>query len=199
MNTLVIATYNKGKLSEINQILKNIPFELKSLDLIGFTDEIAETGNSFKENAHIKAVTVGKKTGLLTLAEDSGLEVDALSGKPGIYSARYAPGNDEDRVNKVLHELEGLPEEKRTARFVCVAALFDPKINKTYFFEGESRGVITEKPIGKNGFGYDPIFYNLDLNKTNSEATVEEKNSVSHRARALIKVKQFLPHVQVTP
>lgn len=189
---LLIATTNKGKLSEINHILKNITYEIKSLDQIGWSDEINETGNSFRENAQIKAEAVGKKTGQLTLAEDSGLEIDALSGRPGIYSARYTAGNDKDRVNKVLEELKAVSNKKRTARFIAVAALFDPQKNKIYFFEGESKGIITEKPIGNNGFGYDPIFYNPDLKKTNAQASEEEKNLVSHRARALLKLKQFL-------
>ena len=189
---LLIATTNKGKIVEINQILKNTPFVLKSLAEVGFNQEIEETGKTFAENARIKATTAGKKTGLLTLAEDSGIEIDALEGAPGIYSARYAPGSDSDRVNKVLKDLIDIPKEKRTARFVCVAALFDPEKNTVRFFEGESWGMITEKPIGVNGFGYDPIFYNPDLEKTNGEASLEEKNKVSHRARALLKVKKFL-------
>ena len=192
MQIIVLATSNNGKLLEIRNILENIPFEIKSSMELGFHNEIAETGKSFRENAKIKAETVGKKLKILTLAEDSGLEVDALSGKPGIYSARYVEGSDSDRVNKILEDLKNVPKEKRTARFFCVAALYDPVLDKTEFFAGESRGLITEKPVGKNGFGYDPIFYNFDLKKTNSESSLEEKNRVSHRARALIKVKEFL-------
>ena len=189
---LLIATYNNGKLLEIKQILNKIPFDLKSLGQISFKDNINESGKTFKENAKLKAEYAGKKSGFLTLAEDSGLEVDHLRGKPGIYSARFAPGSDQDRVNKVIRELIGIPEEKRTARFVCVAALFDPEKSKTIFFEGESRGLITEAPVGNNGFGYDPIFYNFNLKKTNAQASSEEKNLVSHRARALNKVRTFL-------
>ena len=189
---LIIATTNKGKLIEIKEILKGIPYEIKSSAEFGFNSDIPETGMTFKENSQIKAEFVGKKTGILTLAEDSGLEVDYLGGRPGIYSARYLPGSDDDRLKKVLSELKGVPKEKRNACFICVAALFDPNKNKTYFFEGDSRGYITEKPYGKNGFGYDPIFYNLELKKTNAQASSAEKNRVSHRARALIKVKEFL-------
>lgn len=190
--TLIIATGNKNKIIEIKNILKNIPFEIKSSAQVGINEDVPETGKTFQENAQIKAETIGRKINKLTLAEDSGLEVDALSGRPGIYSARYVPGSDEDRVNKVLEELKGIPKEKRTARFICVAALYDPRTQKTEFFEGVSRGVITQKPAGVNGFGYDPIFYNLDLNKTNAQATLTEKNLVSHRAHALAKVKDFL-------
>ena len=189
---LIIATTNKGKLIEIREILKGIPYEIKSSAEFGFNSDIPETGMTFKENAQIKTVFIGRKTGMMTLAEDSGLEVDYLGGRPGIYSARYLSGTDQDRYNKILAELNGVPREKRQARFVCVAALFDPQKNKTFFYESESRGVITEKPYGKNGFGYDPIFYNLELKKTNAQASSAEKNRVSHRARALIKVKEFL-------
>ena len=167
IKTVIIATSNKGKLIEIKEILKGIPFQIKSLPELDFKIEIDETGKTFKENALIKAKTVGEKTNLLTLGEDSGLEFDYLYGKPGIYSARYIPGTDQDRVNKVLEELKRVPREKRTARFICVAALYDPRTQKTEFFEGVSRGVITQKPAGENGLGYDPIFYNLDLTKIN--------------------------------
>ncbi|OGG03664.1 hypothetical protein A2W14_04080, partial [Candidatus Gottesmanbacteria bacterium RBG_16_37_8] len=144
-----------------------------------------------------KAEFVGKKTGLLTLAEDSGLEIDFLAGKPGIYSARYHPGSDSDRIKKVLRQLKGVRKEKRTARFICVVAIFNPNTNKIKFFRGESRGYITEKPLGQNGFGYDPVFFNLDLGKTNAQATPHEKNRVSHRARALQKVKEFSQHIHL--
>lgn len=190
--TLIVATSNPGKLKEIRQLLNNIPFKIKSQMDIGFDQEIPETGNSFQENAEIKAKTVAKYTGVLTLAEDSGLEVEYLGRKPGIYSARYAPGSDMDRVYKVLEELKSVPQKNRTAKFICVAALFNPETGKVIFFRGESKGFITEEPLGKNGFGYDPIFYNTDLKKTNGEASDAEKNSISHRARAINKVKDFL-------
>lgn len=190
--TLLIATHNKNKLQEIKEILQDIPFKIKSLIDIGFSEEIKETGGSFKENAKIKAVFVGKRTGLFTLAEDSGLEIDALDGRPGIYSARYEMGSDLDRINKILNELKDTPKEKRTARFMSVIALFNPQTKNILFFKGVSRGLITEKPLGDGGFGYDPIFFNLDLGKTNAQATSEEKNRVSHRASALKKVKQYL-------
>lgn len=192
MPKLLIASRNTGKFKEIRAILKNIPYEIISLDDLGITSEIPENGKSFRENAEIKAKFAGQKSGLLTLAEDSGLEIDVLNGRPGIYSARYIPGSDTDRLNKVLEDLKGVAKNKRTARFVCAAALFDPLSGKTIFFEGESKGLITEKPQGAGGFGYDPIFYNFDLKKTNATATPAEKNRVSHRARALCKLRDYI-------
>lgn len=224
---LLIASTNPGKIREIKEILKGIPFELRTLDDIDLSEEIQETGKSFAENAIIKAKTTGEKIGMLTLSEDSGLEVDVLNGRPGIRSARYAEGSDLDRINKLLKELKDVPKEKRTARFRAVAALYIPVSSHPevstegsserserrnasldsssrryvgtqndkggiFTFAGVSEGYITEKPIGKNGFGYDPVFFNLDLGKTNAQATLKEKNRVSHRARALQKVKDFL-------
>lgn len=189
---LLLATRNPGKIREIKEIFKGVPFELRTLDDIGFKEEIQETGKSFAENAILKAKTIGEKTKMLVLTEDSGLEVDALAGKPGIYSARYTRGSDSDRINKVLIELKEVPKEKRTAKFRAVVAIYDQEKKKIQTFDGVSEGYIVEKPVGTNGFGYDPIFFNLDLGKTNGEATLEEKNRVSHRARAINKVKKFL-------
>lgn len=192
MHKLLIASKNLGKIKEIKEILVGIPFEIKSLIDMGFTDEIEEIGKSFEENASIKATTIGEKTGLLTLADDSGLEVDVLSARPGVYSARYAEGSDLDRINKLLKELDGIPENKRTARFKSVVVIYDPTDKKTSIFEGECGGRIIEQPRGNNGFGYDPIFYSFDINKTFGEGNDEEKNKISHRARALIKCREFL-------
>ena len=192
MRKLLIATNNSGKFNEIRAILNNIPYKLVSLLKAGITEEIPETGRTFEENAVQKARYVGEKTGLLTLADDSGLEVDYLDGRPGVRSARYVSGSDEDRVNQVLRELKEVPIEKRGAKFVAVVALFDPKTKEMKTFRGESLGRITEMAVGKGGFGYDPIFYNFDLGKTNAQASSSEKNNVSHRARALIKAKKYL-------
>ncbi|MBI5452106.1 non-canonical purine NTP pyrophosphatase, partial [Candidatus Gottesmanbacteria bacterium] len=126
MKQILIASSNPGKIREIKEILKGVPFELKTMDEIGFNEEIPETGETFEENAIIKAKTIGEKTKLLTLAEDSGLEVDALEGRPGIYSARYANGSDLNRIDKLLKELKRIPKEKRTARFRAVVALYIP-------------------------------------------------------------------------
>ena len=192
MRELLIATSNKGKIREIKEILAGIPYDIKTLADIDIKEDIPETGKSFEENAILKAKYAGGKSGLLTLAEDSGLEVDALAGKPGIYSARYVEGTDEDRINKILGELKEFPKEKRTARFKAVVAVYDPLGNKAQIFRGVSEGYITDIPSGDYGFGYDPIFYNQDLNKTNAEMTLEEKNKVSHRFRAISQAKEFL-------
>ena len=192
MRKLLIATNNSGKFNEIRAILNNIPYKLVSLLKAGITEEIPETGRTFEENAVQKARYVGEKTGLLTLADDSGLEVDYLDGRPGVRSARYVSGSDEDRVNQVLRELNEVPIEKRGAKFVAVVALFDPKTKSIKTFRGESLGRITGKAVGSGGFGYDPVFYNFDLGKTNAEATPEEKNKVSHRSRALQQARIFL-------
>lgn len=172
--------------------MSGMPFELISLDDLPINDEVSEDGKTFEENAIIKAKTIGEKTKMLTLAEDSGLEVDALEGRPGVLSARYCVGSDLDRIHKLLKELNGIPKEKRTARFKAVAALYNPLTNKVDTFTGVSEGYIAGKPIGTNGFGYDPVFFNLDLGKTNAQATLEEKNRVSHRGRALRKAKGAL-------
>lgn len=192
MIKLLIATRNKGKLSEIRHLLPENKFILLTLDDTGIKNNVRETGRSFEENAVLKAREYGKLSKLLTLAEDSGLEVDALGGKPGVFSARYVKGTDTDRLNKVLEELKDVPVEKRTARFITVAALYNPKSGRIDTFRGISEGFITDAPLGVNGFGYDPIFNNSDLGKTNAQATAEEKNSVSHRARALAELKSFL-------
>lgn len=194
IKTLLIVSNNPGKIKEIKELLRGIPFEIKSLMDIGLNIVVSETGKSFQENAILKAKTVGEKTGLLTLGEDSGLEVDALDGKPGIMSARYCEGTDLDRIDKLLKELIGVPKEKRAARYKAVVAVYIPDTGEVRTFDGVCEGLITEKPIGKNGFGYDPVFFCLDIGKTNGEATSEEKNRVSHRARALEKLKGFLSH-----
>ena len=192
MPKLLIATNNPGKLKEIGEILKNIPYRMITLKEAGITEDIPETGKTFEENAVQKARYASGKTQLLTLAEDSGLEIDYLKGRPGARSARYVSGSDEDRVNQVLRELNEVPIEKRGAKFVAVVALFDPKTKSIKTFRGESLGRITGKAVGSGGFGYDPVFYNFDLGKTNAEATPEEKNKVSHRSRALQQARIFL-------
>jgi len=195
MKKLLIATRSKGKFPEIVSELKGLPFEFLSLNDIPELSpdfEVEEPAQTFEGNAIIKAMTLGSKTGLLTLAEDSGLEIDALSGNPGVYSARYAPGTDEDRYKKLLSELKGVPEEKRTARFRTVIAFYDPENNKIRTCEGVYEGRIAFEPKGTNGFGYDPVFYNETLGKTNAQMTIEEKNKVSHRGQALRNAKEIL-------
>ena len=195
MKNLLIATRSKGKFPEIVSELRGLPFEFLNLnDLPELTSsfEVEEPAATFEGNAIIKAMTLGKKTGFLTLAEDAGLEVDALNGRPGVYSARYTPGTDENRYQKLLGELQGIPEEKRTARFRAVIVIYNPQNDMVRICEGIYEGRIALKPKGGKGFGYDPVFYNIELCKTNAEMTIEEKNQVSHRGRALRKAKEIL-------
>ena len=192
MKTLLLSTTNKGKIREIKEFLKDLPLEIKDLEDVGFEGEIAETGSTFRENALQKARAVGDKTGFPVLAEDSGIEVDALGGKPGIYSARYAPGSDMDRVLKLLGEMLDVPIEKRGARYISVFALYDPKTGECRYFEGEAHGKIIYKPVGTGGFGYDPVFFSDDLGMTFAQASMAGKNKVSHRGRALQKLKTYL-------
>lgn len=192
---LLLATNNQGKIREIKNLLKNIPIRLVTTkDIINIPKNfnIKETGETFAENAKLKASTLGKMTKLLTLADDSGLEVDALYGEPGVRSARFAKGSDQARIKKVLQLLNKIPFEKRTARFKAVVAIYDPKTRKLITFEGQTEGKITTHPQGTRGFGYDPIFLSTELNKAFGRATLREKNRVSHRARALTKAKEFL-------
>lgn len=194
MKKLLIATRSKGKFPEIVAELKDLPLEFLNLNTADLPPnfEIEEPALTFEGNAIIKAMTLGKKTGLLTLAEDSGLQVDALDGRPGVYSARYAPGTDADRNAKLLAELENVPEDKRTARLRIVVAIYDPTNDKVRTCEGVYEGTITFEPKGEHGFGYDPIFFDPKFDKTYAELTLEEKNSVSHRGKALRKAKEVL-------
>ncbi len=190
---LLIATHNKGKLREYQHLLSDLPVEFTYLDEIGITEDVPETGTSFAENAIQKATAYARMSGMLTLADDSGLEVDALNGAPGIHSARYAgPGaSDEDRIRKLLEALTNVPPEQRTARFRCVIAVATPQ-GQVYTAEGSVEGIITDAPRGRHGFGYDPIFYLPDRGRTMAELTPEEKNRISHRARAAERIKPIL-------
>jgi len=194
---LLVATFNRGKFIEIKEILADIPFELISLQEMGLKDEYEEIGSSFLEIARNKANYWSKITGLLTLGEDSGLEVPFLSGAPGIFSARYAGigKNSEENIRKLLKEMNGIPLEKRKAFFKCAVAV--SKEGKVIFESVEEvEGIILEEKRGGAGFGYDPVFYYPPLRKTFAELTVEEKNKVSHRGKALRKVKEFLLKVE---
>jgi len=195
MKKLLIATRSTGKFPEIVSELNGLPFEFLNLNNVSELPsnfEVEEPAATLEGNAIIKAMILGKKTGFLTLAEDAGLEVDALDGRPGVYTARYAPGTDKDRYRKLLGELQGVPEEKRTARFRAVIAIYNPENDKIRTCEGIYDGKIALEPKGENGFGYDPVFYNVELGKTNAEMTMEEKNKVSHRGKALRKTKEIL-------
>lgn len=195
MKQLLIATRSKGKFPEIIAELQGAPFEflnMRDVQAIPENFEVEEPAMTFEGNAIIKAMTVGIKAGVITLAEDSGLEVDALGGRPGVYTARYAPGTDKDRYQKLLAELEGVPLEKRTARFRAAVAIFDPATLKIRTGEAVYEGRIALEPKGNNGFGYDPVFYNDALQKTGAEMSLEEKNRVSHRGQVMRKATQIL-------
>ena len=189
MKKLVLASANKGKIKEIRQMLKD-SFEVVGYKELGLDFDIVEDGETFYENALIKAKAVSNALNLPALADDSGLCVDALNGEPGIYSARYAgDGDDEHNNDLVLEKLKG--EKNRTARFVCTMVLYNTD-GSIITAEGSTEGEILTERQGTNGFGYDPIFYSYDLNKSLGVATDEEKNSISHRARALNKLKESL-------
>jgi XTP/dITP diphosphohydrolase len=190
---LLLATNNKGKIREYKSLLRGIPYEIVTLAEQGITTEVAEVGGSFEENARLKASTPAKESGLLSLADDSGLEVDALGGEPGSLSHRYAGegATDEDRINYLLSRLKDVPDKERTARFRCVIAIAAPN-GRVELCSGICRGIITTTPKGDRGFGYDPIFYLPEFGKTMAELTLEEKNRVSHRAKAAEKARELL-------
>lgn len=183
---LVIASRNPGKIQELSVFLHHLPLRLLSLDDFPGAPKGAETGTSFTENALLKAWTISHYTGQLTLADDSGLEVLALGGRPGVLSARYAGPNATagDNNQRLLSELEGLPLEKRQARFVCVIALVNPR-GLERVMTGTCDGAIALEPRGQSGFGYDPLFIVGSQGKTFAELTLKEKGALSHRGRAL--------------
>ena len=189
---IVIATHNKDKFKELYFGLKSLNIELLSLDDFPEIGEIIEDGDTLEANALIKARTVYKLTSLPTISDDTGLSVDALNGAPGVYSARYAGENCTylDNVNKMLSEMKNIQEDKRGANFSTVMAYVDGK--RELIAEGVVKGVISNKIKGIGGFGYDSIFYVHNKGKTFSEMTIEEKNSVSHRSKAIIDLKSQL-------
>ena len=182
---LVLATHNDGKILEMQYALKDISVDVITLKDFPHIGEIPETGQTLLENAFIKAKTVFNETGLPSLADDTGLEIDALSGEPGVYSARYAGENASyfDNCAKVLSKLDGVRPEDRTARFRTIIAFVGK--DKKFHCEGNVNGLIIDEMIGHNGFGYDPIFYYPKLEKTFAELKKDEKNSISHRGKAL--------------
>lgn len=185
---ILLASHNKNKIAELEALLKTVcaDAEVVSLSDVGFTDEIIEDGTTFEENALIKART-GARLGYITVADDSGLMVDALGGAPGVYSARYAgeDGNTEKNNAKLLAALQGVPQDKRTAHFVSVVACVFPDGREDIVVRGECPGEILTSPRGKTGFGYDPLFWYAPFGKTYAEMTAEEKNSISHRGVAM--------------
>ena len=195
---LLLATNNEAKVREYRNLLQKLPFELVTLAELGMTTIVNEVGESLEENARLKATVLVAKSQLLALADDSGLEVDALGGEPGRLSARYAgeKASDRDRISYLLAKLEGVPWQRRFARFRCVIAIATPD-GKVELCSGECRGVITFEPRGEQGFGYDPIFYLPELGKTMAELPLEIKNQVSHRGQAARKVPQVLKRLGV--
>jgi XTP/dITP diphosphohydrolase len=190
---LILATNNQGKVKEYRALLKLLPVELVTPREINVTIEVAETGSTYVENARLKALTLAKVSQLVSLADDSGLEVDALDGEPGVRSSRYA-GNgasDEGRIKHLLRKLEGVPLNKRTARFVCVIAIATPE-GKIEICTGECAGQITLEPRGDSGFGYDPVFLLPEFGKTMAELPMSLKNQVSHRYHATRQVPEVL-------
>jgi len=193
MIKLLIATNNPGKVREYEALLRGLPLTLTCPAQEGIDIRVEETGSTFAENARLKAVAYARASGLLTLADDSGLEVDALGGEPGPRSARYAgPGaSDENRYRLLLSGLEGVPWERRTARFRCVIAVATPQ-GEVRTAEGTCEGIIAFEPKGKHGFGYDPVFYVLEHGQTMAELGPEVKNRISHRARAAEGARRIL-------
>ncbi|MCE9541084.1 RdgB/HAM1 family non-canonical purine NTP pyrophosphatase [Candidatus Kaiserbacteria bacterium] len=194
MKKLLIATRSAGKLPEMKSLLAGLPFDLYGVGDIPelFDFDVEEVGHTFEENAIIKAKGFGEKTGLLALADDSGLEVDILHGRPGIRSARYAPGSDSDRYLTLLKEMENARDGERGAQFYSAVAVYEPGTGRVATTNGICRGRILYEPKGERGFGYDPIFFADDLGKTFAEATLEEKQSIDHRGKAMAKMREVL-------
>jgi len=192
-NVVIIATKNKGKSKEIKEILKIDGVKYLDLNDIDFRDDIVEYGKSFEENALIKATTIFDRYQTPVISDDSGLVVEALNGRPGVYSARYASENATDKENNelLLSELMKVSDIDRRAKFVCVSVFYFDK-NKYVVETGEVHGYITHNPVGSNGFGYDPIFYLPEYKKTMAELNSEEKNKVSHRGIAFRKLRYHI-------
>ena len=194
-NKLLIASHNSGKVKEFQRMLDLEGIELLSLEDLGIKFEAIECGNTFQENSEIKAKVYGNLSGLITLADDSGLSVDSLNGDPGVLSARYGGEGltDEDRVQLLLKNMKNIPISERHARFVAVLTLYIPvnkdQDRKLISIAGTCEGIIAEKAIGSNGFGYDPVFYVPALNKTTAQISSTEKDSISHSGNALKKMR----------
>lgn len=199
MKKIVVASNNKHKIEEIKTILKDFNTEVLSLNDVGITIEVEETGSTFVENAYIKAKEIYsllKSQEYHVLSDDSGLSVDALDGAPGVFSARFSGehGNDKKNNEKLLKLLENVPDEKRSAKFICAMVLIIDE-NKVIKVQGEVDGKILKEEIGENGFGYDPLFFTKVFNKTFAQLSSEEKNLISHRGNALIKLKEQLTNL----
>jgi XTP/dITP diphosphohydrolase len=199
---LVIATNNQGKLREFRHLFAGAGYELKTPADLGHAFDVAETGATFTENARLKAQAAARMTGALSLADDSGLEVDFLAGRPGIFSARYAGGDrtadgmdEREQCRIVLRELDGVPDDRRTARFRCVIAIATPG-GEVRYAEGVFEGRIGHEIRGENGFGYDPIFVVAGRDVTSAELPPDEKNEISHRGQAARKALEILKELR---
>jgi XTP/dITP diphosphohydrolase len=193
---LLIATTNLGKVREYRALLTGLDLELVGLNEVGIDVDVAETGDTYAANAALKACTYAQLSGLLTLADDSGLEVEALGGRPGVYSARYAPDSPA-RIRKLLGEMIDVPDDKRAARFQCVIVLATPD-GSIATTEGSCEGVIAHEARGSNGFGFDPVFYMPERAATMAELPDNVKNQISHRARAAQKMRARLEAIART-
>lgn len=195
LSILVIATRNKNKLKEFKEILKDLQIEIRSLNDFGPIPEAIEDGETFDDNAYKKALHTAKVLGLPAIADDSGLVVESLNGEPGVYSARYAGdgSSDEENLNKLLQNLEG--EKNRKAYFQCVLSIAVPS-GPALTYEGRCEGTIIDEKRGDNGFGYDPVFYFEEFQKTFAQLSMEEKNRVSHRGKALAEVKSEISKIK---
>jgi len=200
MRRLLVATHNPGKVAEYRQLLSDLPLQVTYLDQEGIDLEVPETGATLAENAVQKATAYAAVSGLWTWADDSGLQVDALGGAPGVRSNRYAgPGaSDEDRYRKLLRELQAVPWAQRTARFQCVVAIVVPK-GAVLTASGSCEGIIGYEPKGSFGFGYDPVFFMPSVGQTMAELAPEVKNQISHRARAAAEAKRLLQRMLESP
>jgi XTP/dITP diphosphohydrolase len=197
---LLVATTNRGKFAEVENYLQRLPLKILPLQSLGNFPVVIEDGATYEENALKKATTLAEYSGYLTLADDSGLEVDALNGAPGIYSSRYSgeEGDDQKNNEKLLNALKEVPEDRRTARFVCVLVLCAPqsqKPKKKMIVRESCQGRIAFSLKGQNGFGYDPLFFYAPFGKTFGEIDRETKATVSHRGKALKKLAQSLPSI----
>ena len=190
---IIFATGNENKLREIRQITENMGIEIVSMKDAGYYTEVEETGTTFEENAYLKASAIAKKCNLPTLADDSGLEIDYLNKEPGIYSSRFMGEDTPYSVKnaELLRRMEGVPDEKRTARFVCAICLVRPD-GSSETVKATMEGRVAYKSAGKNGFGYDPIFFLPERGCTSAELSPEEKNEISHRGKALRMMRDIL-------
>jgi XTP/dITP diphosphohydrolase len=195
MRALLLATTNRHKLAELQAILSDLPYQLHSLHDVHLDMDVEETGSTFRANAELKALAYARASGMLTLADDSGLDIDALGGEPGVYSARFAGPETSygERFRIIFERLRHVPPALRSARFRCVIAVAEPS-GKHQSVEGVVEGIITHEARGQHGFGYDPIFLLPTLGQTTAELPPEEKNLLSHRARAAQQARLLLQH-----